>query len=126
VEKERHVLLVLAVLASSLRVAAAMASVADKERARREPKAKEGVRKARCCCREAFEAMANDEECEIEANKSCTKGVRLLIQLCVVCVNHTLDDYLVKMTTTTTITTIRPIVVIVVQLVIVVHDYEME
>jgi len=87
VEKKRHVLLVLAVLASSLRVAAATASVADEERARREPQAKEGVRKARCCCREAFEAMANDEECEIEANKSCTKGVRLLIQLCVVCVN---------------------------------------
>ena len=41
-------------------------------------------------------------------------------------VYHTLDDYFVKMTTTTTITTIRPIVVIVVQLVIVVHDYEIE
>ena len=43
VEKERHVL----VLASSLRVAVATASVADEERARREPQAKEGVRKAR-------------------------------------------------------------------------------
>jgi len=42
------------------------------------------------------------------------------------CLDHTLDDYFVKMTTTTTITTIRPIVVIVVQLVIVVHDYERE
>ena len=47
VEKERHVLLLLAVLASSLRVAAATASVADEERARREPQAKEGVRNAR-------------------------------------------------------------------------------
>ena len=43
VEKDRHVLL----LASSLRVAVATASVADEERARREPQAKEGVRKAR-------------------------------------------------------------------------------
>ena len=42
------------------------------------------------------------------------------------CLAHTLDDYFVKMATTTTITTIRPIVVIVVQLVIVVHDYEIE
>jgi len=52
------------------------------------------------------------------ARKVTTSGAALWIR-----VDHTLDDYFVKMTTTTTITTIRPIVV---QLVIVVHDYEME
>jgi hypothetical protein len=28
--------------------------------------------------------MAKEDEWEMEANKSCTRGVRLLIQLCVV------------------------------------------